>query len=801
MNSSFIQLKAGSKMKASNITSFFRPRRKYGFIIIAMLALLSFANLCNAQVTKDTTPPVLIVHKPDTTIIEVTKTDMHPVPVPTVVSADDLVDGPLAGSVFIDSGKVRTSIVGIYKVTYTVSDLSGNVATTNRYVNVIDSVHPVIKLIGSNPMLLEVFNSFTDPGVNASDNYNTAAQLNPKIVTNSNVDVSKLGSYTISYDVTDLSGNKAATVYRTVKVIDSIAPVISINGLQADSIEAGATYKDPGVVFTDNYDKNIDLTLTISGTFYASFPNGKAKHTGYYTIIYTVSDKSGNKVSLTRTVRVVDHTPPVITLYGNKSIPVCQNDQYIDAGYTITDNDTSIKITVTSLGSYITSGGTATSGLYTLRYEAVDGSGNIGYSDYRYILVKSSTDISCKSNTTIDTLICKGTCPTFTSQKKGSSYKWSTGATTKSIQYCPKQDTAISVTITLSGGGTYTYLYNIIVTKSTCVWPGDADYDFKADKKDVLAIGVAYSDSGTKRSGATTDWYGQESKDWKNNFKGGVNHKNADCNGDGTIDSTDMAAVYKNYGYSHTKTNAANGSPSDPPLSITFSSDSAHVGDTVTATLKLGTSANPVKNAYGLSFTISYTSKYVKPNKSTADFSKCWLGTEGKDMITFMYNDTANGQLDIALTRIDHKNVTGYGDLGKLSIVMQDNVGGKTWIDRKIYFVPSDVTMIASDETPISIFTRTDSVKIYQSGLNDKILPAGTISLFPNPVAGNIYLNSGDLEITVIRIMDYTGKTVYTRIIGKSGQIEIPAGQLIPGIYSIIVNTKKGMIANQFVKD
>jgi PKD repeat protein len=349
------------------------------------------------QVTKDATAPALIVDKPDTTIIEVTKLPMHPVPVPKVISADDLVDGPLAGSVVIDSAKVQTNIVGTYVVSYTVTDLSGNTATVYRVVKVIDSIAPEMKLIGTDPTIVEVNTSYTDQGVSVSDNYNTAGELNPLVVVTSTVDITKVGTYLVTYNVKDLAGNSAATLTRTVKVVDTIPPTLTLNGAQSDSIDVFKSYNDPGVTVSDNYDNTGDITITITGTFYSNFPGGKNPKTlGSYTIIYTATDKSGNKSIVTRTVKVVDHVAPVISLLGDAALSVCRWFPYVDAGYSLSDNYyANNKITVTTEGTFITQGGTTMWGLLTLRYKAVDGSNNVGYSTYRFIEVKHETDFTC----------------------------------------------------------------------------------------------------------------------------------------------------------------------------------------------------------------------------------------------------------------------------------------------------------------------------------------------------------------------------------------------------------------------
>jgi hypothetical protein len=346
-------------------------------------------------VTKDQTPPVLVIDKPDTTYIEVTAVPLSPVPAPKVISADDIVDGPLAGSVVDDANKVTTNIVGLYTVTYSVADLTGNTSVAYRYIRVIDTIKPTLTLLGTNPVTLEVFSSYTDAGVKASDNYDNATVLNPKVVATTNLDTSRLGTYYITYNLTDRAGNHAASVTRTIIVADTVKPVITLNGFQFDSVEVFDRYADAGVMVSDNYNKASDISVNVGGTFYTQFPAGtKTNKIGTYTIVYTATDKSGNTSTLTRTVKVADHVAPVFVLNGPTTVSVCRWFNYVDAGYTVTDNyNIPSDITVTP----IQTGNTLVEGLFSVSYKGVDKSGNIGFSASRYVLVKEANSASCVS--------------------------------------------------------------------------------------------------------------------------------------------------------------------------------------------------------------------------------------------------------------------------------------------------------------------------------------------------------------------------------------------------------------------
>ena len=53
-----------------------------------------------------------------------------------------------------------------------------------------------------------------------------------------------VGTYIIEYTYTDANGNVASTVTRTVNVVDTTNPVITLNGSTPITIEVNTAYTD-----------------------------------------------------------------------------------------------------------------------------------------------------------------------------------------------------------------------------------------------------------------------------------------------------------------------------------------------------------------------------------------------------------------------------------------------------------------------------------------------------------------------------------------------------------------------------
>ena len=119
----------------------------------------------------------------------------------------------------------------------------------------------------------------------------------------STVDTQTVGSYTVTYNVSDASGNAATEVTRTVNVVDTSIPVITLTGTEIVTIEVGTAYVDGGATATDNYDDDTTLTASIV----TDVSTVDTQTVGSYTVTYNVSDASGNTaVEVTRTVIVED---------------------------------------------------------------------------------------------------------------------------------------------------------------------------------------------------------------------------------------------------------------------------------------------------------------------------------------------------------------------------------------------------------------------------------------------------------------------------------------------------------------
>ena len=148
----------------------------------------------------------------------------------TSVTSDDIRRGKLEGANAVDGTPVvvRSGLANPWALA---------IATSGAFPPVVDEA-PNITLTGTDPYDVECGIAYIDLGASAIDDLDGDISVSI-VVDSSNVNTSALGSYTVTYDVTDSGGNAAVQVTRTVTVSDTTPPVIALSGSASEVLECG----------------------------------------------------------------------------------------------------------------------------------------------------------------------------------------------------------------------------------------------------------------------------------------------------------------------------------------------------------------------------------------------------------------------------------------------------------------------------------------------------------------------------------------------------------------------------------
>jgi PKD repeat protein len=245
-----------------------------------------------------------------------------------------------------------------------------------------DITPPIITIIGSNPVSIEVGHAFIDSGATAFDAID--GDVTSFIKTSSTVDTGKVGTYYVTYTVTDSAGNKATAIRKVIITKDKTPPVVSLVGANPEKIEVFYPYVELGAIALDNHDGNVSKNVSID------ISEVDTARVGTYHVYYTAVDNSGNfAAQVKRTVIVMDTVAPIITLSGPDTLLITIHTPYVEPGASVNDNYwPALKATISGKVD------TAKAGTYILTYTAKDGSGNIAKVKKRVVIVQKANGIA-----------------------------------------------------------------------------------------------------------------------------------------------------------------------------------------------------------------------------------------------------------------------------------------------------------------------------------------------------------------------------------------------------------------------
>lgn len=377
--------------------------------------------------------------------------------------ADQDTNTPLISRAALNTARnaVTLNVPGTYQITLHANDNAGtygsggvnNEASITRIIYVRDTLRPTITLnptdnaAAAHTVAQECKSSdssgstYSDLGWTVYDLLDTAALGKTLALTpdKSDLDVTAIGDYNITYDVTDTRQNDALTQYRTIQVRDTTPPsiqVITVPGegsmihaqhrvTRADRDEAYAGYADYGALAVDSCDTTVgpktaqertdgdcasgeqcvsttwDRTPecgTNVGSFGGSYTDGDSC-LGTYELTYTVKDLSGHEKSKTRTVTFIDREAPILTLVGEPEFVVEASTEgsYVELGATCHDyvggDITPARVITAGSHDGVSTGPVdyTTTGVYVVDYNCRDASHNNADTIHRTVRVVDTT--------------------------------------------------------------------------------------------------------------------------------------------------------------------------------------------------------------------------------------------------------------------------------------------------------------------------------------------------------------------------------------------------------------------------
>ena len=278
---------------------------------------------------KDVEPPTITLIGEDELVINVGDDFDDP-----GAKATDNMDGDITSKIN-KSGTVNAKKPGTYVINYEVSDKAGNKSTIKRTVKVVPTATttkttskspsttkattksngsttntrkttrrptsaPTITLYGSKVITINVGDRYNDPGYSAIDSLGSNITSNVRVTGNVNTGV--VGTYYITYTVTDNYGNKASAT-RTIIVKSTTIPLSGI-ALSPNAINMTiGQSKTITVYYTPTNATDKTISWSSENPSVATISNGIVYARSRGTTVITAKASNGKKASVRVTVK------------------------------------------------------------------------------------------------------------------------------------------------------------------------------------------------------------------------------------------------------------------------------------------------------------------------------------------------------------------------------------------------------------------------------------------------------------------------------------------------------------------
>lgn len=216
-------------------------------------------------------------------------------------------------------------------IIYNVYDSSNNFYKKERIITYKDEENPSISLKGNQVTSIYLGEKYYDQGYTANDNCD--GDITSNVIVNSNVDTTKLGTYKVSYEVTDSSNNKVTTE-RTVVVRKKTN--YYGNGKIYLTFDDGSSYLTNQIldILKEENVKATFFVVSVNDTTKRAYNEGHAialhSNTHNYGYIYSSVDNYFNDLNTLsyKVYNLIGINPKIIRFPGGSSNVISRNYSY-----------------------------------------------------------------------------------------------------------------------------------------------------------------------------------------------------------------------------------------------------------------------------------------------------------------------------------------------------------------------------------------------------------------------------------------------------------------------------------------
>ncbi|MEP7197298.1 MAG: Ig-like domain-containing protein [Saprospiraceae bacterium] len=333
-----------------------------------------------------------------------------------------------------------------------------------------------------------------------------------------------------------------------------------------------------------------------------------------------------------------------------------------------------------------------------------------------------------------------------------------------------------------------------------CVWPGDVDMSGSVDMKDLLSLGCELGKTGKQRTYTGNNFRSHTSANWGDNLMNtSVDLKNADCNGDSTINSTDTLAIFNSYRMTHSLVPKEVYSKGSFPIDFNILTPDADSGDIGMIEVILGDDQYPAINVSGYAYDLDFNTYAINEASLYVDYyEKGWFARSATTLN--MFKKPWAGRLESGFVRANASKVSGKGGTEVLVFIVEDNIA--PFSDEKYTEIPFYFKNIIYQDGIGEKYSTED--KTVYLRLNKKISDAPVVLdekkliLYPNPAGEYLFVHmNGKNSISAYTLYNIEGRTILSNYSPDPKHNTISTTGISNGFYILKVETPLGSISKK----
>lgn len=293
--------------------------------------------------------------------------------------------------------------------------------------------------------------------------------------------------------------------------------------------------------------------------------------------------------------------------------------------------------------------------------------------------------------------------------------------------------------------------------------------------------------------------------EWNGFFSPELNYAYADCDGDGLINEADLNVLEFNYDFTHfpilVDSFEQGNANFDPIFALQNNPDTSIIqaGASVELPIILGSPNLPLDDFYGSAFSIDYDTAFIKEGSVNIQFfQNAWINNDNGGLISIQRDKYNDGTIEAAISRINQLPIDGYGEIGKVSFIIEDDLVNSLQMGNVLQ-LEMQKTRVVDAFLNEQIVANGRATFVIDTLSNIKPVTVENIRIYPNPTVSVLLIETQNLPINDIKIFDVAGQLYTSNYTQKNDYIELTLDAIPSGIYFVKIRTDKQIITKKII--